>query len=222
MSIYRNAYQIRLKGVLETDHELLSFYLGDELWDQMVTGYIAYAPSKYPSLRQFGDRLPEFLANTLPFNQHPVIAEIAFFERRLIDSFDAADAPRYQLEHLQAIPEDAWPSMSLKFHPSVQALSFHWNTVLIWQRLKAEQPPVQAIEQDSDWLVWRNAERLTEFRSIDQIEVELIRFAQAGHDFSEICEKSLDYFDESEALNNLVPYLMAWINQGLVSMISWT
>ena len=51
LSIYRNAYQIRLKGVLETDHEILGRFLGDDLWHQMLDGYIRCLLYTSPSPR---------------------------------------------------------------------------------------------------------------------------------------------------------------------------
>ena len=92
LDIYKNAYRIRLRQVIETDHEMLWTYLGDELFEQMVNGYISSHPSHYTSLRNFCDRLPDYLAGTSPFDQHPIIAEIATFERLLMDVFDAGEA----------------------------------------------------------------------------------------------------------------------------------
>ena len=63
MSIYQNAYSARLKETIETDHELLGRYLGDNLFDEMVAGYIKAFPSGYRSLRHFCENLPKFLSS---------------------------------------------------------------------------------------------------------------------------------------------------------------
>lgn len=40
LEIYQNAYKIRLRGLLEHDHETLRFYLGDELLYLMLCQYM--------------------------------------------------------------------------------------------------------------------------------------------------------------------------------------
>ncbi|MEA3274052.1 MAG: DNA-binding domain-containing protein [Pseudomonadota bacterium] len=147
LNIYGNAYRVRLKETLETDHEMLGLYLGDALWDQMADGYIDAHPSHYRSLRQFGDALPEWLRHNPPFVDHPQIAELADFERRLLVSFDAADAARADSGELAALPPVQWPGLRLRFHPSVQPFRADWNSVEIWQALKAGATPPDVILQ---------------------------------------------------------------------------
>ena len=152
LNIYRNAYHIRLKLALETDHEMLGIYLGDDLFEVMADGYIETHPSHFTSLRHFGDQLPEYLNKTAPFNEHPIISELALFERRLLDVFDAADAERAALSALKEIPPDDWPGMRLRFHPSTQLFTAGWNSIESWKALKAGQAPPAAQAQGHAYL----------------------------------------------------------------------
>lgn len=136
LDIYAHAYGARLREALDNDHHQLGRYLGDDLWEQLCTGYIAAHPSRYRSLRQFGDHLPEYLRTTEPFSAHPQIAELSAFERRLLDSFDAADAPYADWSELQSLPSEAWPDLRLRFQPSLQRYSAMWNSVEILIRRK--------------------------------------------------------------------------------------
>lgn len=149
LNIYQNAYHVRLRECIETDHPMLGLYLGDELFEQMIMGYIRRHPSRYPSLRQFGMRLPEFLAQTWPFCSHPIIAEIASFERRLMDAFDAADSSLATLGDLQKLPAEQWPDLRLAFHPSLGLFEARWNSVESWRALKHEQTPPEARRQQA-------------------------------------------------------------------------
>lgn len=65
VDIYRNAYRVRLGEAISNDHDILGLYLGDDLFDQMVDGFIDAFPSEYTSLRHFADRLPGFLLRRL-------------------------------------------------------------------------------------------------------------------------------------------------------------
>ena len=51
--IYANAYYARLRSTIETDHDILAHYLGDDWFEGMVRAYINSKPSKFKSLRQF-------------------------------------------------------------------------------------------------------------------------------------------------------------------------
>lgn len=220
MQIYANGYVSRLRETLDTDHELLGLYLGDELFDKMVTGYVHAYPSKHRSLRQFADDLPRYLADDAFFSQYPQIAELAAFERRLLNAFDAADSDSVRFEVLQAIPPQQWPQLCFRFHPSVQLFRCRTNAVECWQSLKQQQvPPSPQIGEVRSWLIWRGHERLTEFISLSAAQYDLLLGFLQGHDFAEQCEKMLSWFSKDEAPMHVLQALQAWFNMGIISAI---
>jgi hypothetical protein len=220
LNIYRNAYHIRLKQALETDHEMLGIYLGDDLFDAMANGYIEAHPSNFTSLRHYGDRLPDYLAQTAPFSDHPVISELALFERRLLDVFDAADAARLPLTALGDIPPDKWPGMTLRFHPGTQLFEAGWNSIECWKALKAGQAPPAAHPQGhAHWLLWRGEDLLSGFRPLDEDEYRLLALALEGHSFAAMCESLLSRHDEERLGAISLDYLSRWFEQGIVSEV---
>jgi len=146
LSIYRNAYHARLVEALENDQKLLARYLGDALWPQLCTGFIGKNPSPYSWLRNFGDRLPAYLRRTEPLSQHPEIAELAQFERALLDCFDAPDAtePGVAWGAFAGLAPEQWPGLQLRLVPSLQLLSVRSNGIAIWRGLKAQSAPPKA------------------------------------------------------------------------------
>lgn len=216
LNIYKNAYQVRLKETIENDHEMLGFFLGDDLFDQMVLGYINAYPSDNTSLRHFADKLPLFLANTPPFKDHPIISELAHFERFLMVAFDAADAALFTRDLLANIPPEQWPDLVFRFHPSVQLARFQYNSVETWQALKQEQAPEPAKEQPSDWLLWRNKERLTQFRSLPAQEYDLINMILQGASFADLCDFLLQEVSEEQASPLALDYLLKWLDDGIL------
>ena len=220
LGIYKNAYRIRLRQVIETDHEMLWSYLGDELFEQMVTGYISSHPSHYTSLRNFCDRLPDYLANTSPFDQHPIIAEIATFERLLMDVFDAGEAELADLSTLRALNPDDWPAMRLRFHPGVQLLQTNWNSIESWKALKDDtDPPTARDDVSQHWLLWRDIDRLSQYRPIEADEHALLSLAISGEAFSALCEALLNWYPVTEASVVSLRYITAWIEQGLITTL---
>jgi hypothetical protein len=115
VDIYRNAYRMRLRECIETDHEMLGLYLGDALFDEMVATYVPTHPSRATSLRHFCDRLPAYLATTPPFSESPQVASLAGFERLLMDAFDAADAPRVTRDAVLRRHRRSGPSFASTF-----------------------------------------------------------------------------------------------------------
>lgn len=217
--IYGNAYRIRLRETMETDHEMLGIYLGDDLFEEMVKGYVAQYPSRFTSLRDYTVHLPRFLAATPPFSAHPILSEIASFERLLLDVFDAPDMPRATLDDLRALPAELWPQMRLRFHPSVQIFRAEWNSVEAWNAIKQGAQPDPAERQDGLWLLWRGTDRLSQFRSLTAIEVALLETALHGGDFSMLCEMVAEQPDVDDAATAILGHFCDWLNNGIIHAI---
>jgi hypothetical protein len=217
LHIYSNAYRMRLREAIDNDHPILGMYLGDDLFDQMVAGYIDQNPSTTYSLRYFADQLPAFLQVAPPFYEYPLIAELARFERALLDAFDAPDSASITLAHLQQRPPESWPGMRFRFHPSVQRFDCQWNTVETWQALKKElAPPAPTKQIDCCWLLWRNQDRLTEFLSLPLWHQALLNAALAGEDFAGLCELLLQFVSEEEVSPLALQTISQWIDSGII------
>lgn len=220
MQIYANGYVLRLRETIDTDHELLGLYLGDELFDKMVEGYVRAHPSTFRSLRQFADALPAYLAEDEFFSQYPQISELAAFERRLINSFDAADSEHATFETLQAIAPEQWPNICFRFHASVQIFRCQTNAVECWQALKQQQtPPEPEVGELRTWLIWRGQERLTEFMSISPSQHALLLGFLQGNNFAEQCQSMLEWFTEEDAPMQVLQALQAWFKMGIIRTI---
>ena len=223
MQIYANAYRIRLRETIETDHEILGLYLGDDLFEQMAAGYIAKYPSHQPSLRDFTLHLAQFLTEDATFSKHPILSEIARFERLLLDVFDALDVTRATPEDLRSLPPEQWPNMRLRFHPSVQLFQAEWNSVESWNALKNAQTPDAATAQPvSSWLVWRGTDRLSQFRSIGEDETTLLTQALHGEDFSAMCESLLAWCEQDQVASVMLAMLAEWLDMGIIHRINST
>jgi len=217
LAIYQNAYSARLREALENDHPQLGNYLGDQLWRQLCAGYIAAHPSKVGSLRYFGASLPAYMSGVEPFSHSPQTAELAHFERQLLDCFDAADAPLATWQSLLATPPELWPSLCPQFHPSVQLHDANWNSVEIWRALKAEHVPPEAVASDAHWLLWRDDELITRFRSLEPDEVHAYTHFRAGGDFAGLCDQLQDRHEAQAVPAIALGLLQRWCLEGLVT-----
>jgi hypothetical protein len=217
LAIYANAYRMRLREAIATDHPGLGAYLGDDLFDRMVEGYIRTCPSRARSLRHFAAALPDYLAVTPPFDDHPEIAELAEFERLMLDAFDAPDAPRRSVDDLARLPSDAWPAMRLHLHPSCRLFRPAWNAVEIWKAIKDGAPPPDSDRATHAWVIWRGTDRLTHFAPVEAAGLYMLQALGEGADLASVCEGMLRWHDEPDVGAAVLGHLAGWLEQGLVT-----
>ena len=218
MDIYANAYRMRLKEAMTTDFEKLHTYLGDQQFDMLMDHYIDVYPSHTTSLRYFSNHVPDLLGKP-PFDELPVLKEIAVIERAFADSFDAKDAQFASLEQLAAIDPNLWAYLQLEMQTSLQILPFSYNTFAIWKALSDEETPpdVEKMETDSLWVLWRKSDLISHYRHLSAAEASALRATQQGASFADICECLLDFFSEEETPVQAVTMLQSWIQEEMVS-----
>ena len=220
MGIYSNAYRVRLIETIDTDHEILGLYLGDDLFDKMVSEYIAANPSSFYSLRLFCDALPEFLRQDSFFGQYPIISDLASFERRLLNAFDAQESERASFSDLQAVEPELWPGIQFRFHPSLQIFRCDSNAVESWQALKQQQaPPEPDYSGQRAWMLWRGPDRVSEFISLAPFQLALVEGFLKGSNFAQQCEQMLQWFDQEQAATEVLQAMQAWFQLGIVRSI---
>ncbi len=213
LSIYADAYRLRIIEALANSYPKLKALLGDHLFDQTARSYIDCYPSKYRNMRWVGDMMQLHLIKTLP--QHPIAAEMAAFEWALGLAFDAADTPVLQLQDLAELAPEAWADLQLVFHPSVQLLPLKWNVLVVWQALDAEETPPPAKQLNEPCLVWR-ADMTAHYQSLDLLEDKAIKLVATGASFGGLCECLQDMYTEKDATMKAAQYLSGWLNNGLL------
>lgn len=189
LDIYRNAYRIRLCDALADAYEKTRLYLGDEHFERVSLRYIAAHPPVARSLRWFGDRLADGLAQWMP--GEPAAAELAKLDWTLRAAFDGPDAPLLAAAGLASVPPERWSTLGLMLHPTARLLAFSHNTVAIWQALNdgEEPPPLQRGDEAVTWLIWRKGLQ-PHFRSLHPVEAALLRGLLDGRSFAAACEQA--------------------------------
>jgi hypothetical protein len=215
LSIYADAYRLRIIEALSTAYPKLHVLLGDDLFDTTARQYIDQYPSQYRNMRWVGDCMGEHLVCVLP--QHPIASELAHFEWALGLAFDAEDAPTLTLQNLAEIPPETWGALSFVLHPSVQLLAMQWNVIPIWQALDAEATPPAPAENNTPCLVWRS-DLNSHYRSLDAQEFEALQQIKDGTTFADLCECLFETLGES-ATQKAAEYLASWLQAGIVSQI---
>lgn len=219
--IYNNAYHGRLLEALEKTYAVLQHYLGDDVFFEMGYAYIAVYPSHYFSIDRFTENLSQFLAATNPYKQQPYLSELAHFISALSETITAADAPVLTTDDIAKIPPEAWSTMRLQLHPSVELITYHWNVHAIWQSVLAQQePPVPTSQTElGHYVVWRKGIE-SFYELLNTQEASMLQALQQGLTFAEMCEQLTQWLAPEAVAQYAVNILIRWLNNGMLSEVT--
>jgi len=220
LDIYRNAYRARLIEALDEVYPILHWLLGDETFQSLCTLFVETHPSRHRSIRWYGEELAEFLETTAPFDDQPILSEVARLEWTLAEVFDAADADVIDRATLQAVDPARWATLSFGFHPSLRRLALAWNTVAVWQAGSAgeDSPSPERSAEPVEWLLWRQHFK-NYFRSLDAVERAALDAAAAGGTFTEICEALAAHLPEADIPLRAATLAATWVDSGLIASL---
>lgn len=220
IDIYADAYRLRLIECLQDSYSALHTLLGDDAFDRLCRNYIGTHTPHHYSVRWYGDRLAEFLGRTAPYCEYPYLAELAEFEWKLMEAFDARDAAPVTTEDMAAIPPDQWPQLTFALHPSLRSLELTWNVAAIRGATDEDREPPAPQQGDYPvpWIIWRKQIRQF-YRSLSADEAWMLAQAQSGAPFAALCEGLCQWKDESEVAVHAAGLLKRWIYDGLITRI---
>ncbi len=218
LDVYKDAYILRLIEVTQQDYELLRAYVGEETFNKLCRDYIAAYPSNNPNARYFGNRLPEFLEHTEPYQSQKELLELARLEKVLNDAFDCVDAPTLAAEELGNVDPGDWVRLCFSAHPSVARLTFDTNATDIWKALKNEQDVPQPLILDApqNVLVWRK-DTTPMMRVMAEEEAMMWDEAIKRVNFGVLCEMLATYQDADTAPQRAAQYLSAWLSNEMIT-----
>lgn len=216
--LYLNAYRARLRAALKDNYPVLFLALGDDAFEELGTLFLTQQPSRFRSIRWFGEGLRAFLDRYPDALPHPALADLASMDWALRGAFDAADADVLQVADLSAVAPEHWPDMRFNLHPSVTLLDLSWRVEPIWHAL-SEDAHAQTDEPETfehTLLVWRQALEC-KWRSIGKAEALGLRALANGDSFAQLCE-ALEVSEATADPTNFVASLMnQWLNDGLIA-----
>ena len=221
LNVYQDGYVLRLLLVLAEDFGALHSLLGDEKFEKAMRDYLSDNPSRHPSIRWLGERLSDWLANTLPWQNHKELSDIAAFEWALGLSFDGPDADVLQVSALAEVAPGNWPNLTFGLHPTLHLVDLDYDVVPFQQAIKAErvpESPPTPFEKPVVWAVWRNPDDLTVYhRRLEDDEGAALKAVQGGATFSTMCEILAGTDAGDEAAARAAGMLAQWVNSGWVS-----
>ena len=197
LEIYRDAYYLRLLESLTQDYSVVYAMMGEEPFNQFAYDYILAHPSRFKSIRWFGNRVAHFMQKTEPYCNQSWLIELAEFEWLLTEAFDERDSDIVTIEHMATIPFESWPDMQFALHPSFRKITLHWNVASLWDAYKEQNTLLSPQKTDDpiSWIIWRKDQTI-HFRSLTLDEAYVIDAMHLGKSFSTICEGLCEWVAE--------------------------
>lgn len=217
LGIYAGAYGSRLVDALRSNYPALAALLGEADFESLGADYVRTHDSPYFSIRNYGDALPDYLAQHATYSEVPVLIELARWEWALGTVFDAADAAPLTAEALARVAPAQWAKLRFEWHPSLRRIALVWNVPQLWQALTdgQERPELTLLPEPIEWLAWRRELR-TYFRSLPGSEAALLDAARAGVPFGELCEELQSELGAQSAPAQAAALLRSWLGSGLI------
>jgi hypothetical protein len=216
LGIYGDGYRSRLIEALESSFPVLAELLGEADFYTLASKYVASHESTFFSIRYYGDRLSDFLANDENYARAPLLAELAKWEWAMADAFDAADAEPLDVSAFAQFAPEEWSELRFEWTPSAQVLQLEWNVPELWKAVTGEtEQPDPSCSAARSWLIWRHELQIY-FRSLPEAEAAVIAASRAGKSFGELCVLLCEHVDESEASAQAAGFLRGWVQSGLL------
>lgn len=227
--VYRDAYRLRLIGILRHDYARLATFMGQDDFDALARAFIAAHPSHTTNARWYGVALPDFISSYAPYQAQPELYALARLEALLNDAFDEADTPPLAMEDLSRFLPEQFASLSFTPHPSVHRMNADFDLNALWSAL---DPPTDPASQQSApslellpgaqaLLIWRQ-DLTSRFRVLDPQEAMMWDEAAKGVSFGVLCEMLAMYDEPESAPLRAATHLQAWIAGGLLAHVTLT
>ena len=243
--IYREQFWLRHRDVLRDDFPALRHMLGDDAFDALCRAYLEACPPDSYTLRNLGQRLADFAAGYEAFP--PELAgparDMARFELAFVDIFDGPDVTPVDVEAVQAIPHEAWPTATLILQPYLTVLSLSYpvqayRTEVRQERIEPTAPNAAAEDDTSParssaevpipkpeptWVaLWRGEDLRVHYRPIPGPEAELVTRIQAGVPLGQACADVAETLTEAQQRTfptRLGQWFQGWAKRGWIVAI---
>lgn len=216
LDIYANMYFFRIRDILKEDFPALLSLVGEADFHQLITDYLLAHPSTHWSLRYAGKDLATFVKDHRLGKLKLFLSELAEFEWRILEAFDAPDAAVLTKEKLARCSPQEWGGLKLSLVPSCSSATFTWNVDLLHAAFMAKKRKKRLPEQQrSTVIIWRRELEVRQ-RRIDGVERDLFEKLTHGATFGEICEAASIKCGDEAGIAQASSLLAGWLEAQLL------
>ncbi len=139
LEVYREQFWLRHTSCLVEDFEALGAIVGQKQWERLVEEYLAAFPPQSFTLRDLGERLPEFVTRCDWLARHELCVDMARLEWAYVEVFDARDSAPLDSNQLNAIPEPAWQTARIELSPALRLLAVRYPVAQLRRKIRLQE-----------------------------------------------------------------------------------
>jgi hypothetical protein len=203
--VYRHMYRARIREALESQFPRLAKRLGADRFAELAFAYVSDEPSRHPSLRFIGRKLPDWLAgHARP--EEAWLADLARLEWARADVFDAADETPLTIDDLRGWPQDRFAELPLQLVGAHRIVTAAHRVANRWD---GDGGGDAATGEGESLLVWRQGVAVYH-RVVDGDERAALALTAEGTTFGVLCDRLLDDRPAEQATAQAFAWLSTW------------
>lgn len=190
LEIYRRQFWLRHTGALVEDFPGLGGLLGQKAWERLVEEYLVMHPPTSFTLRDLGQKLPDFVAMRAGWlDNQKLAADMARLEWAYVEVFDAPESPRLSPDALARVDEGGWQTTGLVLSSAFRLLEVDYPVAELRRRLRTEpERPLDIPEPEPGYLAVYRSELTVYHRSLSPEVHQLLSALSHGSSLLQACE----------------------------------
>ena len=184
LGIYTNHVFSTLTDALRATYPVVCRLVDERFFAYAADRYIRAEAPAGPCLFEYGESLPEFLAEFAPCRHLEYLPDVGRLEWAINRALHAADADAVDPKRIAAVPPDEVARLVLRLHPSVSLLDSPWPVDRIWRANQPGADPDAVVDLDAGG-VHLEIRRLGDdvvFRRLDAATSAFRQALARGHD----------------------------------------
>ncbi len=216
LAVYINAYRWRLHDVTAEDYPVLEYYLGKDVFDNVITDFVNTTHSNHFNVGRYAALLPEFLASH-PAGD-PFACEIATLENAVSQLTDPEETTALEPAHLQGMTAESLMESILTPRAALKLFAFEYPVNGYYMAFKEDLSPQMPAPEKSFIAVFRHEDTVWRM-PLGEHEYYLLQKLFSGVPIGSALEAVQAELDlpEDELATKLSEWFSRWMRNGLLS-----
>lgn len=156
LAIYRNNTRAAFLKVLQETFPVTQKLVGEEFFRFLAREYFHHYPASSPWVRDYGRRLPKFLASFAPVSHLGYLPDVAQIELLWLEAYHEREAVPLNTAALQAaLSDEAAPQSRFAFHPSLRLFASSHPAATLWKHNRKSDGPLSVNHMSEHILIAR-------------------------------------------------------------------
>jgi uncharacterized protein (UPF0276 family) len=208
LGVYVNAYRYRLHDVTAEDYPVLKYYLGDNVFDELIKDFVNKVQSQHFNVGRYAAQLPAFLMCHACGDT--IACEIAALENAVSQLVDPEETIPLEPAHLEGLTADDLMEIILYPRKALLLFAFAYPVNKYYLAVKEEKPSKPPAFQKEFIAVFRHENTVWRME-LAEYEYYLLQKLFSGIPIGEAIENLQSELNLTE--DTLSPHLSHWFSR---------